>query len=138
MVNKLSNPHEYCLASCCYILRVIFIHNVLYMNYNLYIDIITIITAIPQNKTKYANKQRQSASVGIKTETWREIIVNFIGLFTVPKMVHAFLMSCLYIHSIATCPCLNKWLTMQFSYLIYHKCLKVNSSLDISSLVILN
>lgn len=68
MVNKLSNPHEYSLASCCYILRVIFIHNVLYMNCNLYIDIITIITAIPQNKTKYANKRRQSASIYLLTK----------------------------------------------------------------------
>ena len=30
--------------------------------------------------------------------------------------------------SIATCPCLNEWLLRKFSYLIYHRCLKVTSS----------
>ena len=82
--------------------------------------------------------KKEKRGAGTKTETWGERIVNFIGLFSVPKMFHAFLMNPLYIHSIAICTCLNKWLTMQFSYLIDHKCLKVNSSLYISSLIIRN
>lgn len=39
----------------------------------------------------YSQKKRNGGWGTKADETWGEIIVNFIGLFTVPKMFHAFL-----------------------------------------------